>query len=344
MIEWEPFRRRSIRFRTGVCHLAGAFTLVEMLVSLAIFTLLAVIIFGILSQVSGVWRQAQSQIEPRKSGRAVLDFMSKELGMVELPRDRSMLYASASAAPQASDLGLQFVVNPSQVGAAFRNPQALFWQAPVATGSGDKMAEVGYFVRWDLSKPENPRAMLCRFFVDPADPNYLISTNPTAWITDSLLNTVSPGVEDTGTPANSYKGWVADNVIALWVRCLDPLGNPIVTDALETSYADYAYDSRRGYRYETSGMDITKSGFKDPSGNFNILATLPDSIEIALVIIDARAANRLTAKPTYTVTTPPTASSFWTDIQNFIDSLPDGVREGARVYSTRMSLTNPAGN
>lgn len=317
------------------------FTLVELLVAMAIFSILAALLFTILSQVNRTWQQAQSRIEPRKSGRAILDYINRDLGAAALPAARGMTYGSPTAQPDSPNLNLQFLANPSQLTAAtFLNPHALFWQAPIASvTTHGNLAEVGYFVRWDESNPNNPRAMLCRFFVNPGDTNYLIYSSPTNWLSDSILNSAAPGVKDTTTPANSYKGWFADNVIGLWARCLDSRGNPVTNSALNSAYANYAYDSRKGYRYQVGTNVVIKSGGPSIGTTNQILATLPASVEVALVILDSQAASRLTQKPVYT-NSPPTATSFWTDINGFVSNLPAPVRSGARIYSTRVTLKN----
>jgi hypothetical protein len=184
--------------------------------------------------------------------------------------------------------------------------------------------------------------------VNPNSSDYLIYRNssswsPNAWLSDAILNSAAPGVKDTANPASSYKGWFADNVIGIWARPLDPQGNVITKTALNSPLLNYAYDSRKGYRYTaTSGTKtatVIKSGFNSAGTIYQILATLPASVEIAIVILDSSSAALLTKKPSYPATAP-TADSFWKDISTFVDSLPEPVRRGARVYSSRITLEN----
>lgn len=315
-----------------------AFTLLELLVAMAVFTLLAVLLFGVLGEVNRAWEQAQAQIEPRKSGRAILDYFTRELEIATLPANRTMTYATASSPPISPDLGFQFLVNPSGfLSPKFFNPQALFWQAPIGSNG---FAEVGFFVRWDESTPNQPRAVLCRLLIKPGDSNYFIQSNPTNWLTDAVLNRAAPGVMDSNDPTLSYRGWLADNVIGLWARCLDPRGNPITNSALNTAYAGSTYDSRKGYRYSTGTATNALSSFTPSGTTSQVLATLPASVEVAVVILDSRSAAKLTQKPAYPVTSPTTPHSFWADINTFVSNLPAPVRSGARIYSTRVTLRN----
>lgn len=309
------------------------FTILELLAAMAVFMLFMVILFSVLFQVNLGWQQGQSRIEPRKSGRVILDQIRRELQMAAMPANRAMVYKSG--VPSSTQLSYQFLVNPTGLASSILNPQAIFWQAPLE----GRMAEVGYFVRWDVTKASNPRAMLCRFFVKQGDANYQILSQPENWLTSSIIDNVAPGTVDSANPANSYKGWFADNVIGLWVRCLDPNGNPIVTDGLGTGYSQYAYDSRRAYRYSPGTSAVIKSGYQDLTGNLNILSNLPDSVEVALVILDNQAAERLSSKPSYGISSP-SLESFWKDIDQFVKSLPEPVRKGARVYSARIKLND----
>ena len=305
------------------------FTLVEMLVAVAILSILSLLLMVILNQVSAGWSLVQSQIDARQNGRAILTLMASDLRPAALPTDRT------------NTNNLQFVVDPPVLTAAsgYLYPHAFFWQAPIATSTTfGTMAEVGYFIRWDTSKVGNPRAFLCRLFVNPPNPRVASSyiyAQPTAWLTTSILDSTAPG-----TMASAYQGWVADNVIGLWVRCLDANGLPITQDSGSTengspATVNYAFDSRKGY---TTANGVMKSGIYDASSQtFQLWTTLPSYVEIAVVVIDARGASRITTIPTYASTDP---TKFWSEIQTFMSSLPAGVSNRARVYSTRVQMSN----
>ncbi len=223
---------------------------------------------------------------------------------------------------------------------------------------------MGYFVRWDTTNPKNPRAILCRLFIPSLDstgtanPNFLIlpvisstgvstTASPNSWITGTILDSVAPG-----NAAGSYQGWFADNVIALWIRCLNPNGDTIVqraNTARGASYSAYSYDSRQGYIYTPAGstVAVTKRGgaVMNPATSqtqSEFLATLPASVEIALVMLSPHGAAQLTAIPTCTVTAPSVASPnpFWTDIGNFVNSLPVNIKKETFVYSSQIQLEN----
>jgi uncharacterized protein (TIGR02599 family) len=381
------------RHKAGYRQGRGAFTLAELLVAIAVLSILVLLLCGILNQVSSTWSEIRAQIDRHQNGRSILNVMASELRVAALPQDRS------------NKLSLQMVVDPyfllPPVNAStnpqnYLNPHAIFWQAPIATvTSSGNMAEVGYFVNWDTTNSNNPRATLCQFFVNPGDPNYLIyqstpaptqapaaSANPTnPWLNTTVLSSVVPTPVNKTTNPN-YKGWFADNVIGLWVRCLDANGVPIVRTAAATeslsATTNYSFDSRLGYEATDAGAGVAstsgtyslnyipKSSYND-AGVEHILCTLPSTVEIAIVVIDAQTANYVTAVPNYTNTaftyssygppsheiapqgnyaSPPAAGSpvnFWNDINVFLANLKTAqyrVWQGAHVYSIRVPLAN----
>ncbi|MFA7342975.1 MAG: prepilin-type N-terminal cleavage/methylation domain-containing protein [Terrimicrobiaceae bacterium] len=199
-----------------------AFSLLELLVAMAITLLLVVLLAQIVGSVSFAWKSGNSNAERRQNGRALTDFIAQELRAAILPLGGS----------SAGQTNLQFILNPDAVTAANRNPSALFWQAPMARNStaGD-LAEYGYFVRWSTGNP--PRASLCRFMVDSDDTNnwYQIYSNQT-WVDDNLLAQAAPA-----DSASGYLGLFAENVVGFWTRCLDKNG-------VELKPAGGQYDSR----------------------------------------------------------------------------------------------------
>ena len=247
---------------------AAAFTLVELLVATAILSLLLVVLAQAASMVANVWTSGNGRVERRQSGRAVVDFIARELKGATLPAD---------AGAMASRPNLQFLVNPPSVPTAFCQPHALFWQAPVAfdTSKGN-MAELGYFVRWS-----GGRASLCRLFLEPGSPSYFIYTpgRQDSWVNEQVLNEAAPAdnSQASGGVSNGYRGLFAENVIGFWVRCLDAKG------AAVSNLPARAFDSRLPYlSTDSAGVPVT---VKAPA--------LPSSVEISLVVLDSKTADYL---------------------------------------------------
>jgi prepilin-type N-terminal cleavage/methylation domain-containing protein len=123
------------------------FTLVEILVAITILVLISFFLAAMSDQSARVWNQGQRQIQSRQRARAALDFIGREL-------EQAVLAINPSNGP------LEFVINPTSVSATFSCPNAIFWQAPIATdiSLGD-LAEVGYFVRWNTHESPSGESM-----------------------------------------------------------------------------------------------------------------------------------------------------------------------------------------
>ena len=263
-------------------------------------------------------------------------------------RDLELAAIQSSYPSATNSANLQFVANlptnPSNnttIPADLLNPHAAFWQAPVANDKtrGD-LAEVGYFVRWDTSQADVAKATLCRFFAQPGSTNYLIYDS----VGGAAVNWLAPGTIGSVAPATkskNFKGWFADNVIALWIRCLDSNGDPILANSQGTSFGNgYGFDSRQGYRYtNTATTVVTKR-----------VPALPTAVDIALVTVDPRTAAKIT--PTVAASIQAlyasinTPDNFGRDksvpgsVAFFMDKLPEQIKSGAQVFTTRAYLNN----
>lgn len=322
-------------------HFAGdrrkripGFTLIELLVGVAILTILVVILSGVFGGVSKTWQLGQSSNERLQNIRAITDFITGELRSALLPVNRT------------DKANLQFVVNPANISSSFRNADSLFWQAPVAADQtlGD-VAAIGYFVRWDESKPSNPRPNLCRFYAaDSTDgANFLIYSQAggsVPWLTDAIINAVAPADK-----ANAYQGLIAENVVALFVQCLDTKGRPIEKNYEGTAFANKGFDSRLGF----TDADGTKTAdFMNASGGKSPICALPPMVRLSFVLVDARSAARITpAQKTALVTLAGSvaqqspkgdASAFVTAA--LADPQLKGISEGLRAYQTEINLLN----
>jgi len=305
----QAWSERISRHPRGQC----AFTLIEVLVSMAILLLMVVLLHGILSGASGAWKLGEANKDRMQSARAISDFIANELESALLPLNRT------------STNSLQLVVNPPGIST---QRDSIFWQSPLAVDQtlGD-VAEIGYFVRWDTQSPQNPRAALCRFFVnltsrDPAtgaitaNPNFLISSQPDTWLSDSVLDRVAPA-----NAANDYLGLFAENVIGMWVRCIDS-GGQVITASGTT------FNSRTGYTDSLLGARAA--------------CALPTMIDLSLVLLDARSAVRVgpaeMAAITGLVDTSANADAF-VDAA-FQNSTLASFRSAFRAHHVRIHLRN----
>jgi prepilin-type N-terminal cleavage/methylation domain-containing protein len=295
--------------RARGAHSRDSFTLVEMLVAIAILGIILIVLLGMTTSIMNTWQFGQARNERRTAGQAILDRISRDLRQAALPASRS------------NTNSLQLVINPTGVSTAYEYPQAIFWQAPVPTDEGisGNLAVVGYFVQWVSGVP-----MLSRILINPSSTgSYLVYSTPAAWISDSILATNA-----AGTAASGYSGLMAENVLGLWVQALDPQGRPI--KQRPTDHAGENFDSRLSYTYTNSVYPSVLST--------NIAPVLPASIQVAILVVDSRTAKRLTG--TEKPTTASLTGNFWTDINTFYSSLPPVVQKGSEIQTITVDLAS----
>jgi len=183
------------------------------------------------------------------------------------------------------------------------------------------MALVGYFVQWvtetngavTTSVPK-----LCRLLIDSTNFQF---QKPSDWVTDAVIASNAPADKSSG-----YEGQLAENILGIWMQPLDQAKRPITLDATNGPYAAGHFDSTRGYRTVlTNGSDPVSYKFD---------RALPASVEVSVVAVDARTARRLSGSERPAART----ADMTNDVNNFYTNLPQGVRQGARIYSTVIDL------
>ena len=305
------------------------------MVAVSILAVLVLLFSSVFSQVNTAWTNGEGNAERRRSVRALADFIGMELQGALLPVETIVTTGKGN---------LQFVINPptSQVPDEFRNADAIFWQAPLATETSQgEIAEIGYFVKWEAVGAQGERPMLCRFFVNPSvttgagtvpNPDFLIyDSDPKRWLSKTTIDKAAPARKQDG-----YKGMFAENVIGLWVQCYRL--KPALNDTANPPQLELprAFDSRVGY--DLNSKTTGGSGTKDTR-------YLPGSVRISLAQLDSRYAARLDPA-TGTIKTlaksAKDASDFLTQFgAQAKSSAPLGaLLPGVRIYSTEIQLLN----
>ncbi|MEO7934190.1 MAG: prepilin-type N-terminal cleavage/methylation domain-containing protein [Chthoniobacterales bacterium] len=295
------------------------FTLIEVLVASTIFLLLAVLLASVVEGVGRVSSQASTRLEVERISREAFDLIGRDIAIASLPWSRSATNS------------LQFISNPDGLAGELCQPHSIFWQAPLAHGgaaTNGNLAIVGYCVLSDLqANGSQSRFQLRRVFISPevagASSNYLIYDKPNEWITPTIVREFAPQSAQTDKD-DAYKGWIADGVLAMWVRCLDRTGNPIVLNAAGST-AGYHFDSRAGYR--SDGINRYPSGY----------LTLPPFVEIALVCVAPTDVLRIVSLPPTGATSP---SSFELETNAFADAVRQanpGVKS-LRVFTRKFRI------
>jgi type II secretory pathway pseudopilin PulG len=327
----------------GKKHNSGqkSFTLVEMVVAMAVLILMVALLAQALSSTQTGFMYLGNSALRRQDAGTVLANMAKDLRASLQPMNRS--YEGAD--PVTGQF--QLLINPPGVpiNSGFCNPNTIFWSASDPNTVGGT-GLVGYFVQWGTTPSGAPQPLLCRMFLNSAQaaPQLALleasTTTTNQWANTALATNYAPADLNDG-----YQGWLADNVLALYARALDPGLNPITTHArtitgvgngaynyeglyviMSTSTVGTSsvnqYDSRQGYQYVTSGNTTNVYG-----------PVLPAAIELAIVVAEPKDISRLVS-PVYASSTYDATKDMWTNVNTFMTSLPSSLRKSARAYST----------
>jgi len=125
-----------------------AFTLIEIMVAMAVLSLILVILASIGGQVNKAMLLGLAGNERRGDDRALLDFLATELQLAVVPPPPQPVQTAVPMIMSPNPTGsFQFLINPP--GISSTNAQTIFWQAPAATvQTSGNMAEIGYGVVW----------------------------------------------------------------------------------------------------------------------------------------------------------------------------------------------------
>ncbi len=308
-----------------------SFTLVEVLVAVALAILLLAALFSMMGQVSGVWRRSTGSIEAFQGARVGFDLMGRNLSQATL--NAYVDYDNATnPAYYLRKSDLRFVVGAAGNGipGTAGTGQAVFFQAPlhnVSTASRTSLDTLlntcGYYVSFTtnatvpahVAGTQNPYRYRLMQMLVPSEGNtiYGCTTNPAVidntWFTGAVpLGNVVP---------------VADNVILLLVRAQDPAA------AAPDLTSDYTYDSALGALANPQPVTAQQ---------------LPPVLQLTMVAIDEATSRRLAAG-----STPPPAiaaalagkfqkpSSYQADLDQLQAALASA-RIPYRVFSSMVPL------
>ena len=164
---------RKLSVRSAVRHSVApngkrsraAFTLIELMVSMAILGLIMVILFSIFEEVNKAWLNSENRVETFTQGRAVLDLLSREL-------------SQAVATPKITFYG---------------DVNKLYFIAPVNTDPANQadLCEVGYEYE-SVDTLGKPTMKITRRLTLPTAANIAAGSywdfyaNPSSWWNDSV--------------------------------------------------------------------------------------------------------------------------------------------------------------
>lgn len=279
-----------------------AFTLVELLVSLAVLTILLLINAQVIGQVQATWSASNARVSQFREARTAFDIITRNLSQATLNTfldyennylASAVASAGAAAAPgsyqRRSDL--QFICGKAAdlipgAGPAVMPGHAVFFQAPLGVtenpsyvGLDRLLCSRGYFVQFSSDEFFQPKFLLegnLRYryrlmeFSPPAEKNTIYSAAPGNWYADA-----GAPIDKKESAVNvSMTRPVADNILLLVISPRrEPLAGEVEGPSGPTQIAP-------AYEYNSSATGATKN-------------LLPPLVRVVLVAIDEKSAERL---------------------------------------------------
>ncbi|GAT32643.1 Verru_Chthon cassette protein C [Terrimicrobium sacchariphilum] len=262
----------------------AAFSLLEVLVAIAVLSLILALTLDMTSQASKVWRRGKSHEETFRAARDAFATITRELSQSTLNTYYDYFDASGRPAGDPSYDGnptrygrqseLRFACGPGLVPAQIGH--AVFFQAPLGHSDSSSLTKLasllntrGYYVKFgnDTSgdfiggKPAflaagHPRFRYRLLSIEQPSEKMSVYASPSNWITNAL--------------SNGSARVLAENVVAFAVR-------PMWPDGASTSYS---YDS---------GVSWAGNSGNQPRE----MNQLPPRLEVILVVIDEATSARL---------------------------------------------------
>jgi len=292
-----------------------AFTLVELMVSMAVLSVVGILILTMVSNVSSVTKRARDQVESYQGARAAFEALTRTIAQATLntywdyydSNGKSANESGYSGTPvkygRQSELHFRSGPTDSLLGASngglTRPTHGIFFQIPGGITSNSTLKQlnntlnsIGFFLEFGNDDTLRPTFLVGNSFIpkryryrllqmQQATENLQIysSSNGTAWFQDPL-GFGSITVNASARPVNV----LAENVIALVVISkLSSIEDPSGAALVKT---DYNYDSRAAKSYSA-----TSAGGTSMSGT--TLHQLPPLVEVIMVVIDETSAQRL---------------------------------------------------
>lgn len=288
------------------------------MVSMAVLSVVGVLILTMVSNVSSVTKRTRDQVESYQGARAAFEALTRTIAQATLNTYWDYYDSSGKAANDTAYNGtpakygrqseLHFCSGPTDSlfgtsNAGLTRPtHGVFFQIPGGMTSNSTLKPlnntlnaIGFFLEFGqddalrptflagmTSIPKRYRYRLLQMQQPTENLQIYSSSNGTAWFQDPL-GFGSITVNATARPVNV----LAENVIALVIiPRLSPTEDPTGAALVKT---DYNYDSRAAKSYSaTSATGTTMSG--------TTLHQLPPLVEVIMVAIDETSAQRLAAE------------------------------------------------
>jgi hypothetical protein len=317
---------------------ADGFTILELLVAMAILAIMVVLMLGVLQSTSDAWRRNTERSKAFASSRAAFESMTRSLSSATLNTYQDYYDANRSNRPSGSltfvpavygrRSDLHFVtgtnlVNGQKGGASFMVVPFDYESNNTNDYSSGQLNGIGYFVRFTTnslapSGVSNAYRYRLMQFLEPTEQLMVMNTNstyyPNGWFT-------------TDVNANTNIFPIADNVVAFAVL-------PQLSDRESANAGILA----PGFSYDTR---MTWSSGAQPTNHHQ----LPPVVQVIMVVLDESSARRIengSAEPTASLGFNPASvftapANLETDLKTISDAL-SAKRLNYRIFRSEIPI------
>ena len=264
---------------------ADGFTILELLVAMAILSIMVVLMLGVLQSTSDAWRRNTERSKAFASSRAAFESMTRSISAATLNTYQDYYDSARQTRPSGSltfvpavygrRSDLHFTTGTNLVtgqrgGAIFMTVPFDYESNNTNDYSSGQLNGIGYFVRFTTNSlrpagvTNNPHRYRLMQFLQPTEQLMVMNTTNTAWFTNNVN-------------ANTNIFPIADNVVAFAVLPqLSDRENPTGT-ALSS---DFSYDTR---------MTWSNIAANQPTN----MHQLPPVVQVIMVVLDESSAKRI---------------------------------------------------
>jgi GxxExxY protein len=146
---------------------ASAFTMLELLVSMAVLSLLVVLLLSMVDNATKMWRQSENRVDAYREARAALNLMASDLASIYASTNTNFFRTNAAGITLAP-------TNVSTASSGGNGTDAIFFitalppKAQDSASNKSDLCEVGYYLAWSstsvLASDKNRSQNLHRFF------------------------------------------------------------------------------------------------------------------------------------------------------------------------------------
>ncbi len=337
------------------------FTLVELLVSLAVLAVLLVVIAQVLGQVQRVWSSANSKVAQFREARRAMDRIQNNLSQATMNTYLQYFYTAASpfVPPSATQMTaptgyvrfseLQFLTgsatNLVAGGGESTNPgHAVFFQAPLGGAIDNAGAYVnlptaltacGYFIEFGADNDFRPPFL--NQIGHPERRRYRLFEYRTSIINNAIYKDIAAVDNNPGVPNDQWyrnpspetRRPVAENIIYMVISPKRAAVGPQGGDPRDIA-SQYAYDS------SANGVNLNQT-----PQDFQ----LPPLIEVTLIALDEESARRLVQDSGGTPNLPgglftnASEANFRSDLER-LENMLNERKLNYRVFNTTVPIRN----